>query len=387
MKFRFWQSSHVGSVRKRNEDSFYCDPSGLFIVADGLGGHKRGDLASRVAAETASKNLQDKFPQMEKDVLNQKLFNLGAYIVGSISKANKVVNDQSLADSELSGMGTTLSLCSLIKGVVSIGHVGDSRVYLFRKNKLFQITKDHVETIDGRSGLTRAVGTNPQVKVDLHRFKAVYGDYILLCSDGLNKHISDREIQELLGNPQLLGSDPAGELVEICLERGGADNITVILIHTELDKDKKALMEHLRDMDTLQGLPFFKNLDYEHLLELEAIMSTEIFQAGECIIQEGEEGKAMYVMVEGKAKVSKSKKPIDELMPGDHFGEMSMFFKGTRTASVHALEETICLSLDNKRLNSILEEKSELSYRLLNSFVKVLALRLSQANAQLASNE
>ena len=212
-----------GRRRRRNEDSFVIDPP-LFAVADGMGGAQAGEVASKLAAGAVKER--------------------GADIESLVQEANRRVHQRSLEDPNTTGMGTTLTVAAVEDGVVSIGHVGDSRAYLVRDGNLEQLTEDHslvgelmrtgrlsaeeAETHPQRSMITRALGTDPNVDVDIFSVEPRDGDLFLLCSDGLTSMVDDREILRLVGEKRGDLDDLVKALIKAANKGGGEDNITVI---------------------------------------------------------------------------------------------------------------------------------------------------------------
>ena len=212
-----------GRRRRRNEDSYVIDPP-LFAVADGMGGAQAGEVASKLAAGAVKER--------------------GADVESLVQEANRRVHQRSLEDPNTSGMGTTLTVAAVEDGVVSIGHVGDSRAYLVRDGSLEQLTEDHslvgelmrtgklsaeeAETHPQRSMITRALGTDPNVDVDLFSVDPRDGDLFLLCSDGLTSMVDDKEILRLVGEKRGDLDDLVKALIKAANKGGGEDNITVI---------------------------------------------------------------------------------------------------------------------------------------------------------------
>ncbi len=232
LQLRYAARSDVGLIRRGNEDSGYASPR-LLLVADGMGGHAAGELASASAVATVA-NLEASPPEVN-DVL-------GA-LADAIDDVGIAIGDVISADPELTGMGTTVTGIYWLEDRIALVHVGDSRAYLLRENDFVQLTHDHTyvqSLIDGgsispadaavhpkRSLLMRAVdGINP-VEPDLSMREARVGDRYLLCSDGLSGVLSFIEIAEILGQ-----GDPTGcvtALVDLALERGAPDNVTVVI--------------------------------------------------------------------------------------------------------------------------------------------------------------
>jgi protein phosphatase len=225
-----------GRRRRRNEDSYVIAPP-LFAVADGMGGAQAGEVASKLAAGVVKEH--------------------GADVESLIQEANRRVHQRSLEDPNTSGMGTTLTVAAVEDGVVSIGHVGDSRAYLVRDGKLEQLTEDHSlvgelmrtgklsaeEAVSHpqRSMITRALGTDPNVDVDIFSVEPRVGDLFLLCSDGLTSMVDDREILRLVGEKRGDLQDLVKALIKAANKGGGDDNITVVAF--EIGEESEASPE------------------------------------------------------------------------------------------------------------------------------------------------
>jgi protein phosphatase len=235
LRFRAGAASDVGLVRDHNEDAFLVDDGlGLVAVADGMGGHRAGEVASAAALDAL-----------------RIAFGAGAPINDAVAAANDIVFEQSVADRSLRGMGTTLTAGALgIDGTLLVGHVGDSRAYLLRDGALERITTDHslmeeliqsgelteeeAERDPRRSQITRALGLEPGVQVDLESIDLRPADRVMLCSDGLTTMVREDEIAELLGDGAS-AEETARRLVERANEGGGVDNTTVVVIDIEDD--------------------------------------------------------------------------------------------------------------------------------------------------------
>lgn len=233
MKFRWATRSDTGRVREHNEDAVWpatgsgeSDDTLLVAVADGMGGHVGGEIASSTAIDTAT--------------------GVGGRAAIRIQAANLAVLDEAARRPRLAGMGTTLTLAIVEPdGSMELGHVGDSRAYRYRNGELEMITTDHsyvsemiaagklspedAENHPYRSVVTRAIGLEPAVDVDVTELEVKDGDRILLCSDGLTAMLDDATIAEILGDDDDPGT-VADALVETANERGGDDNITVVVV-------------------------------------------------------------------------------------------------------------------------------------------------------------
>ena len=228
MRVDVGSATDIGRVRERNEDSMLVDPP-LYVVADGMGGHRGGQVASQVALEA-----------MEGLATEGQ-----GSLADHVRRANRAVWDRSIEDERLSGMGTTLTAARIDGGSALIAHVGDSRAYLLRDGSLQQLTTDHTlvarmvrsgeiteaeaEVHPHKNVLTRALGTDEEVEVDEDSIALVDGDRLLLCSDGLTGMVTEDQIQAILENsdqPQ----QAADRLVKAANRAGGIDNITVVVL-------------------------------------------------------------------------------------------------------------------------------------------------------------
>ncbi|MEW6446987.1 MAG: Stp1/IreP family PP2C-type Ser/Thr phosphatase [Bacillota bacterium] len=226
--------SHKGLARAKNEDNLLvCADIGLFAVADGMGGHQAGEVASRLALES-----------LERAVRQNDESDLLAVLTNAFEQANQNVYMAAQSNPECEKMGTTLTACIIRAGNLFWLHVGDSRGYLVRNNEIKQFTEDHsyvsdfvrkgeltpeeAEVHPYRHVLTRALGTEPLIQVDKGIVKLEPNDVVLLCTDGLTLHLNDHEILEIARNGR--PTEQVRKLVKTALERGGLDNVTLILI-------------------------------------------------------------------------------------------------------------------------------------------------------------
>ena len=258
---RSFGETNPGRKRRRNEDSFVCEPP-LFAVADGMGGAQAGEIASSLAASAVSNGLNG------REVAPDEAENL---VVRLIQDANRSVHDRATNDAAASGMGTTLTVALARRDdVVAIGHVGDSRAYLLRGGQLEQLTDDHslvaelvrrgelspqeAEVHPQRSVITRALGTDPDVDVDVFSVEARSGDIFLLCSDGLSTMVDADSIAELVERNRGSLQAATRALIKAANDGGGEDNITAVLF--EIDGrvvEEEPTRESALEDDTLHG--------------------------------------------------------------------------------------------------------------------------------------
>jgi serine/threonine protein phosphatase PrpC len=273
-----WLVTDVGVVRDHNEDSAHMEPDqGFFIVADGMGGHAAGEVASAMAVETVKTTLEaarpeiDAFKKAPSDSGRRALVQL---LQNAVLQAHQAVFSRGQAEADKQGMGTTLDVVLVAGGEAFVAHVGDSRTYLVRDGRSSQITTDHtvaeVLVIEGkltieeaqvsplRTILVNAIGVSADVGVEMAHVTLKRNDRLLLCSDGLHDYFP---VEEEIA--QRMAADAPGdalkEMVELAKTRGGHDNITGVAVHV-VDLLEAAVPERMGDDSTqpvdLTGNPF-----------------------------------------------------------------------------------------------------------------------------------
>ena len=235
-------ASDTGKVRKLNEDSFACLPdAGLFVVCDGMGGAAAGEVASQLAVQAIGEFYTQQQPPGDGDDYRPSTRRLRA----AVEYANGVVYERAHRDEDHAGMGTTVVAVAIDDNVASVAHMGDSRAYMFQSGGFEALTRDHslVEeevqagTLDRESSLQaahqnvllRALGAEPAAAVDVSEVPLQPGDYLLLCSDGLTRTVSDADMQNAIATlrtPQRI----CDRLIADANANGGPDNVTVIVV-------------------------------------------------------------------------------------------------------------------------------------------------------------
>lgn len=235
-----FELSDIGRLREINQDAYLSDFSGenpVFVLCDGMGGHLAGEVASGEAVKDIVKTIGELTAEKDGDMFVK--------ILSAINHANSRVYSMSLSSSEYNGMGTTCDVCVISDNAAYIGHIGDSRVYIYSGEKLFQITKDHSlveEMIDRgeltreeasvygrRNYITRALGTQEFVQADTYLAAFRQNDIILMCSDGLTNMVPEIDIAYVLSSSLTL-EEKAKRLIDLANGNGGTDNVTVVLI-------------------------------------------------------------------------------------------------------------------------------------------------------------
>ena len=260
--------SHPGRRRRRNEDAFVVSPP-LFAVADGMGGAKAGEIASRLAAAAVREEGSD-----------------GVDVAELIQEANRRVFERARDDASASGMGTTMTVALVEDDHVTIGHVGDSRAYRLRDGGLEQLTEDHslvaelvrsgklspeeAETHPQRSVITRALGTDADVDVDTFSVEVAPGDVFMLCSDGLTTMVGDDRIVDVVARHRDDLERAAKELIADANRSGGEDNVTIVFFE---------IVEHGAQLGDTARLPAVAEAEEDTLTEAEEVPVLETVEA------------------------------------------------------------------------------------------------------------
>lgn len=249
MEVKAFGLTHVGRQRQHNEDAFLVeDQARLFLVADGMGGHAAGEIASRIAVDSISefilhtKEDDGTWPHAYDEHYRRSTNRLMA----ALRMANTRVLEAMRKDARLRGMGTTVVACLAEEGTVSVAHVGDSRAYLIRDGQIVRVTNDHswvfeqvqagmlteaeAEKHPLRNVITRALGGALQVTPDASEIEARKGDVLLLCSDGLTGMVPESEILRIVTANSSDLEQACQQLIDAANERGGLDNVTAVLV-------------------------------------------------------------------------------------------------------------------------------------------------------------
>lgn len=244
---RIARHTDTGQLRTRNEDAIASDASiGLAVLADGMGGYNAGDVASQMAVLTITADLMSGFSLARQSGQQVDSRTASTMMSHAVNAANKAIYQVSIEQSQCAGMGTTLVLSLFVDNQVVIGHIGDSRAYVLRGDQLIQLTNDHSllqEQIDSglltmeqaklatyKNFVTKALGVEPFMDLEINTHLVEVGDLYLLCSDGLTDMVEPYDIETTLIEHQDNLESIANALIRKANQRGGKDNISVILI-------------------------------------------------------------------------------------------------------------------------------------------------------------
>lgn len=264
-KIRSVGATDVGKVREHNEDTIGVDADiGLLVLADGMGGYNAGEVASGIAVKTVMSLVKEAIERQDltADDKESGLSRPSIVLRDSIMRANKIIYQTAKTQLQCEGMGTTIVACLFFDNKVAIAHVGDSRLYRLRASRFEQMTLDHSllqELVDrgfysqeeaarasNKNYVTRALGVEPSVEVEIHEEPALKGDYYVLCSDGLSDMVEDEDIHLTISTFSASLETIAKQLIQLANDNGGRDNISVVLAQAvESFAARKGVMDRL----------------------------------------------------------------------------------------------------------------------------------------------
>ena len=267
-KIKIHEITHTGMVRDHNEDAIGSDSDiGLLVLADGMGGYNAGEVASGIAVQTVTELATEGAHREERDDRDPTTGMLRQTIVlrDAISRANKIIYQTAQSQTHCEGMGTTLVAAMFYDNKISIAHVGDSRAYRLRDGKFEQITLDHSllqELVDrgfyseeeaqrstNRNYVTRALGVEPTVEVEVNEYDVLPGDVYLLCSDGLSDMVEDEDIHLTISTFNASLDVVGQQLVQLANDHGGRDNISIMMAQiVDAFPAKRTLLEKISSL-------------------------------------------------------------------------------------------------------------------------------------------
>ena len=265
MHIQIGARTDVGRMRTNNEDNFKVVPEiNLFVLADGMGGYNAGEVASGIAVKTITNLVRESFLAQELEGSDKAtgLHRPSIILRDAITRANKIIHQTSKTQTQCEGMGTTVVAALLHDNRVSVAHVGDSRMYRLRKDSFEQLTMDHSllqELVDrgfysaeeaqratNKNYVTRALGVEATVEVEVHELPVEAGDWLVLCSDGLTDMVEDEDIHLAISTFGSNLDTVARQLVQLANDSGGRDNISVVLTQVvELFPARRGILDRI----------------------------------------------------------------------------------------------------------------------------------------------
>jgi PPM family protein phosphatase len=403
-QIQFFAATDTGRKRAHNEDNFLVDRElGLYVVADGMGGHAAGEIASAIAVRAVHEvlsaqreMLQDRATRgPQSEISSKQLLSLLDY---AIQTASQRIYGEARTDARKRGMGTTVSMLLIVNSHGYVAHVGDSRIYLVRDGQPQQVTEDHtvanellrlgmvtrdqLDKVPRKNAITRAVGVYQHAEVDTLTLEVLPKDQFLLASDGLCGYFDDtgEDIGRFLAPGD--GDQVVKGLIDFANDHGGKDNITAVLVRLgggdNSDSLRARRLQLKREM--LAAMPLFSRLSERELLRVMQVADVYEYEPGEVVVHEGEHGERMFVTLQGKLSVSTNNQTVAEIGPGEHFGEMALIRSRPRSATIRALVRSEVITLKRGDFFEIIRTEPHIAVKLLWQFLGVIANRLEIAN-------
>jgi PPM family protein phosphatase len=397
MDINFWAATDTGRVREINEDNFLIDKElKLSIVCDGMGGHAAGEIASSMACQVTREVLlghsdiiqryrEHPNASLRKDILMLLEF--------AVRDACARIFQRAQESNAHRGMGTTLSLLLLCGRRGFVAHVGDSRVYLLRKDQAHQLTEDHslvnelrkrgklgntsLDKLPFKNAVTRAVGVYETVEVDTLDFDLLPGDRFLICSDGLHNYFTNDEVPAELSEirkPTLLPK----ACIDFANRRGGRDNITAILVGVKEAEEDGHTRRVQRATQLVRGLPLFQGLTLSELAKVMNILQQRPLEQDEDPFSEGADG--LLIVLAGTVGVFTQGAQVDTLRPGQAFGMLALIDAQRPEPAIRyrGLEPSSLFVIPRDGLLALAREEGALGGKVLWNLSRLLTAQLRQ---------
>ncbi len=396
MKIEYCAGTDRGRERAHNEDAFLCDEElKIFIVADGMGGHEAGEVASALCVEsirdTVAQN-RDLIQQVNADEDSVDRSEILRILEHAVQASCSLIKERASEDPEKSGMGTTCSLLMLAHHRGFIAHVGDSRIYVVRRGHVHQLSEDHslaneltrrgkmkLEDLENSpyrgftSAVTRAVGIYDNVEVDTFDFEVFPGDQFLLCTDGQHSYLDHPIIQKTMALPDLKSVSTA--LIDIANQGGGHDNITNIIIRVARSEAEVEAEETRRKIELLKRVCLFDDFDQPELDRMLELVEIRTYAEGDPIFEQGAGGPGLVILLEGKARLHRDGAYLTTLHGGETLGELSLVSDAAQNLTALAEGPTRVMLLRRQRLRELVGAQSRLVAKVLWRLAQVLAER------------
>jgi serine/threonine protein phosphatase PrpC len=403
MQLASWARSETGPHRQNNEDAILSEPqTGLFILADGVGGGAAGEVASQLAVSTIRSSLR-RVPAAPDGSTGPMVALHRDHIMKSLrdgmAAAAEAVWRTGQERPECRGMSTTAIALQFIGDHAIATHVGDSRLYLVRDSKVYQLTEDHTlvaqlvamgtltaesaKTFPHRNVLAKAIGMTPTVEPDVIHVEAIRGDRFVLCSDGVSDALAPERIRDIAAANK--PREAVDLLIAAAIEGGSKDNCSAIVVEVQGEQQRPSRRLATQErIHALSRVSLFRGLSVPQIVRVLRIVEEINLPDGEYICHAGEAGKELFIIAGGKVAVMSGGAQVATLEAGEHFGEMAIFGRGVRTATVRADGPVRLLALAQEPFYRLVAEEPHLGIQLLYRVVQLLADRLQDRSRELA---
>lgn len=400
-------ASDLGRRMQTNEDAALALAGvPLFAIADGSGALWPAGLTLRALSDEA-KHLGEYQSKVATEHDTSSRLAVGHFFESVLNNASRVVKEEMGRRAEGRVAAAAVAL-TLMGPFAYVAHVGDSRAYLFRDRKIRCLTTDHTLAMAQlkrgeitpedyvnspyKKTLTQAIGVTPELRPDIAEVRIADGDLILLCSDGLHRMVPDKRIAEILDEGLLSLEARAHKLIAEANEAGGKDNITVHLIAVEGEKkkvepgaDQAVARKERVDIARLLGKCFlFEKISEAERLLIAPYFEYQAFDAGDIVCREGDPGDSLYVVVQGKLRVTFQRAHLIDIVPGGWAGEISLAREGPRTATLTSRDKSLVLMLSRARFLEIMRRRPALGSQLALPLLEFVGKRIIDLRHRLA---
>ncbi len=404
--YRAWCATHEGLRRDHNEDAHFLDPDGgIFAIADGMGGHRAGDVAARMVMDEIRRQRDVIIRAVElfrRDTGEVGRRRLMSFIPSVIQHANRLVHQASTESQRKRGMGTTVLMVVAVDEHAFVCHVGDSRLYLYRKRQLHQLTQDHSQVArllerghitpeqarkhPRRAAILRAVGIHPEVEVDTLYLDSRRGDRLLLCTDGLTDMVAEHDLESMMRKHR--GEALVKRAVVAANHAGGHDNITALAVEVFGAGmfETTPRMEMLEKLSFIGGLSLFSNLNAQERIKVNRILYERRFVQGDVIIRAGDWGDEIFIVVDGSVGIWKGERKLRSVARGGHFGELGVISQERRSATVVAEGHCLLFCVHQDDFLGLSHREPVLGNKILMATVRQLAARVQDLTARLSED-
>ncbi|MCM8526239.1 MAG: protein phosphatase 2C domain-containing protein, partial [Lentisphaeraceae bacterium] len=357
-----------GLKRSRNEDFIHVDNDRkLYIVCDGVGGAGNGQIASKMAAESCARFIEQGESAFNDFYRTGKIRHLESLIRDAMQHACSEVFYAAHKNSKYHGMASTMTAVLFVNDQAILGHVGDSRLYLVRNNQVYVVTEDHTlgREVRERNEMTeedikknkldhilnRSIGYFKSVEIDTLVFDILPGDELVLCSDGLHNYLrTPVQLIPMLENDE--SNTSLSELMQFAINGGGSDNISVVLIQTKLEESiymgfDSGRTELLNDFSILHKIYLFHDLTFIRINRILNVCETNDYSVGETVYAKGDKVNGIYIVYDGELEAKDSSGKRITFKKGDFFAQNSLMMDYIAPYTVTAAKDSSLLFIDS----------------------------------------